>query len=115
LFFDPGKHRADVNPSAVPMDSTSSTPLLSDFNSLIAHLGAQPVLQRNIGLIIDLAVPPPSGLNFPNQAYPQPFNTTVFANVNPGSPPPALPSTYLSQYPQANNSASPISFVTPAI
>jgi hypothetical protein len=69
LFFDPAKHRTDRNPNAVPMgvgDDAGAPPVFqADFNTLIAHLGGQPLLQRKLGLIIDLTAPIPSEAGLP--------------------------------------------------
>ena len=64
LFYDHDKHRARqrrerLQRSAVrPMDGTT-TPVDSDFNSIIGHLGGQPLLLRKLGLVVDLEFAPP--------------------------------------------------------
>ena len=76
LFFDPHKYRTEnghINPMDGTADDAGTPPTMQgDFNSLIAHLGGQPQLQRKLGLIIDLQLTL-TGFPLLTGATPSPF------------------------------------------
>ncbi len=93
LYFDHDKHRANLRAQGrLRADDSSdggATPALaSDFNTILAHLGGQPMLLRKLGLVIDLVLSPPSAtLNgLPGVGQPPPVNPwKVFLSTNPPS------------------------------
>jgi hypothetical protein len=110
LFYDHDKHRerlraerASWNGKRVAAGTTPSTAMASDFNSLVAHMGGQPQLQRKLGLIIDLVVPVPSGLTIGRDGT-VPTPVTIFMNMPPAS-------KYTDAYPAAM--LSTVSYIEP--
>ena len=115
LFYDLDEHRARLRAERAkwqgrPEGTASAGTMSNDFNSLLAHLGGQPQLQRKLGLIIDLQFTPPTDV------------LNAIATLPPGTTVPAAPwkifmnmpapTKYAATFPAINLSA--VTYIEPA-